>query len=174
MFLFFLEREKCLHINCKCKSTWQVNRQQTSTEQIRNWSHQNRNCDHVSEQKHDCLEQATLYWRRLAFLGFMSLYLICTNWCNSQLPPLCDEISPKTVSQLYWVMLVIMAQNVKTSASSNRSDHINRTKSCFPPPSDVTQRSVSHIRLPVDSVRVWVREREENRRPLIFWGFFLI
>lgn len=39
-FLFFFFREKCLHINCKCKSTWQVNRQQTSTEQIRNWSHQ--------------------------------------------------------------------------------------------------------------------------------------
>lgn len=77
---------------------------------------------------------------------------------------------PQNCVATFWVMLVIMAQNVKTSTSSNRSDHINRTKSCFPPLSDVTQRSVSHIRLLVDSVRVWVREHEENRRrPLIFW-----
>lgn len=80
---------------------------------------------------------------------------------------------PQNRVATFWVMLVIMAQNAKTSASSNRSDHINRTKSCFPPPSDVTQRSVSHIRSPVDSFRVWVREHEENRRrPLSFGDFF--
>lgn len=31
----------------------------------------------------------------LAFLGFMSRYLICTNWGKSQLPPCVMKFSPK-------------------------------------------------------------------------------
>lgn len=95
-----------------------------------------------------------------------------------------DELTPKTsvATQIYnliqiptpawlmtfhpklWVMLVTIAQNVKTNTSSNRNRHINRTKSCFPPPCNVAQRSISYIRSLVDGVRVWGRDLAENRR----------
>lgn len=94
-----------------------------------------------------------------------------TTWSKSQLP-LESWHFTLNCAATFGIMLVIITQNGKTNMSSNRNRHINRTKSCFPPPCNVAQRNISYIRTPVDSVRVWGSDLEENKRK-DFCGFFL-
>lgn len=97
-----------------------------------------------------------------------------TTWSKSQLPVESRHFTLNCAAT-FGVMLVIITQNGKTNTSSNRNRHINRTKSCFPPLCNVAQRNISYIRTPVDSVRVWGSDLEENRRKdfrVIFLLFF--
>lgn len=99
-----------------------------------------------------------------------------TTWSKSQLP-LESWHFTLNCAATFGVMLVIITQNGKTNTSSNRNRHINRTKSCFPPPCNVAQRNISYIRTPVDSVSVWGSDLEENRRKDfrgVFYIFFFI